>query len=56
MAPQLSCAAYKGHSEVLRYLVEKGSEKDKADDEGWTAYKGHLDELRYLVEQGADKE
>ena len=45
---------------MVRYLVEQGTDKNKADDYGVTAlctaaHEGHLSVVQYLVEQGADK-
>ena len=47
--------------EILRYLTEQGSDKEKTDNDGNTALihaanHGQLEALSYLVEQGADKE
>ena len=54
-------AASKGHEGAVRYLVEQGWDKHKANHEGVNslmiaAQQGHLQICRYLVEQGVDKE
>ena len=53
----LDIAAYKGHLEVVRYLVEQ----EKTDRRGWTpllnaSCNGHLEMVRYLLEQGSDRD
>ena len=54
-------ASSNGHTVIVRYLVEQGSEKDKAGNRGGTAlmagaHGGHLRVVRYLVEQGVVKD
>ena len=55
----LICAAKKGHIEILRYLVEQGADKDKANYFGTTALmaassRGHFGVVKLLLEDGAD--
>ena len=57
----LCVAAEKGHLDIIRYLVEKGSDIEKEDSYGWTpignaASHGHLESTRYLLEQGANRD
>jgi hypothetical protein len=52
-------ASYKGHLDVVRYLVDHDANVNAASIDGWTAlmgasYKGHLDVVRYLVDHGAN--
>ena len=52
-------AAWKGHTDVVRYLVEQGADVNAKTDDGDTvlgvaAWEGQTDVVRYLVEQGAD--
>ena len=46
---------------MVKYLVEHGADKDKAESDGVSplyiaAQNGHLTVVQYLVEQGADKD
>eukprot|EP00438_Fugacium_kawagutii_P000845 Skav202995 [mRNA] locus=scaffold2267:776664:778022:- [translate_table: standard] len=50
-----------GHLEVVRFLIEAGTDKDLADKNGqvalhFAASQGHLEVVRFLVEGGADKD
>ena len=52
-------AAYYGHLEIVKYLVENGADINAKDNNGWTslihaAYNGHLEVVKYLVENKAD--
>ena len=52
-------AAFKGHLEVLRLLLEAGADKNAANANGATALmaaalKGHLEVVRLLLEAEAD--
>lgn len=54
-------AAYCGHLDVVRYLVEQGADKEATAIFGYTVplravFRGHLDVVTYLVEHGAEKE
>ena len=54
-------ASRNGHLPVVRYLVEQGARKDRANFNGVAplivaSYKGHTDVVHYLLEQGADKD
>ncbi|MNV73869.1 Ankyrin repeat protein [compost metagenome] len=47
-------AASKGRLDVVKYLVEKGTDIH-AEDEGalrWAAYNGHIDVVEFLLEKG----
>ena len=51
-------AVEKGNLERVRFLVERGADKDKGNHHGFTplyitSYYGHLEVVQYLVEQGA---
>ena len=55
----LSGASYVGHLEVVRYLLEQGADRDKADIDGDTplhdaAGNGHLEIAMLLMSYGAD--
>ena len=46
---------------LVKYLVEQGADKDKADHQGWTpllvaAQEDHIMVVQCLVEHGADKD
>ena len=58
MSP-LSIASYKGHIDVVRYLLEQGTDKDNSCNNGWTplhraAHEGHLEITMLLMSYGAD--
>ena len=58
--PALLIASNQGHLDVVRLLLEAGSDKNLADDHGATALivasnQGHIDVVRLLLEAGADK-
>jgi ankyrin repeat protein len=55
----LIIASWGGHLEVVRYLLEQGANRDKANNYGWTslhcaALRGHLDTAKLLMVYGAD--
>jgi hypothetical protein len=55
----LIMASYKGHLEIVKYLVEIGADVNAKNDEGDTAlmgaiYNDRLEIVKYLVEHGAD--
>ena len=55
----LHLACEKGHAAVVRLLVEKGADVDKARNDGRTPFymacqEGHLDVVQLLLEKGAD--
>jgi ankyrin repeat protein len=57
----LCVAAYNGHLEVVKLLLEKGADIEHKDNDGRTplcvaAYNGHLEVVRLLLEKGADIE
>jgi hypothetical protein len=58
----LKAASGAGHYEVVKLLLDKGAEIDRAGGNmGWTAlsgaaYKGHTQVARLLIERGADIE
>ena len=57
----LSVACWRGHSAVVRFLVEQGADIEKADPDGWTplhvsSVYGFVEVVRYLLEQGADRD
>ena len=52
-------AAYYGHLEIVKYLVENGADINAKDYEEFTSLirasiNGHLEVVKYLVENGAD--
>ena len=52
-ATPLHYAAANGHLEVVKYLVEKGADVKRANENGltaeeWARQKGHLDVVEYL--------
>jgi hypothetical protein len=54
-------AAYNGHVEIIRLLLQNGAEVNAKDNHGHTplqdaAFQGHVDILHLLVENGADLE
>ena len=54
----LHVAALKGYTDIVKYLVENGTDINISDNEGKTplrnaAFHGHIDIVRYLVENGA---
>jgi hypothetical protein len=54
-------AAYYGHIEITRLLLQNGAELNVRNNHGWTplhyaAFQGHVDILHFLVENGADLE
>ena len=60
-ATPLYAAAENGHVAIVKYLVEQGANKDKADRHGQSplfvaAERGHLAVVQYLVEHGAEKD
>ena len=55
----LHYAAMKGHSEVVKLLVDKGADVMSEDTEGqtamhWAVDGGHLEVIKMLVAKGAD--
>lgn len=55
----LMLAAYRGHADTARYLLQRGANANTADAGGnsalmGAAFKGDLDVVRLLVEYGAD--
>jgi hypothetical protein len=56
----LDVASAMGHTDVVRLLLDRGANVDKASGNmGWTplssaAYKGHTDIVQLLIERGAD--
>jgi ankyrin repeat protein len=57
----LHWAAWYGHVEIARLLLQNGAEVNAKERNGWTplhwaAYRGHFDILHLLVENGADLE
>ena len=55
----LHYAAFEGRTEVIRYLLEKGAEKDAPAPNGFTALMlavrgGHIDTARLLLYEDAD--
>ena len=57
----LHFAAWKGHLEVVEYLVGQGADVNAKTDDGDTvlhfaAWDGHTDVVRYLVGQGGGRE
>jgi ankyrin repeat protein/preprotein translocase subunit SecA len=57
----LMSAAQNGYLEVVKYLLEQGSDIEEKDEDGMTALvyaskAGRLDTVKYLVEQGANIE
>ena len=58
---QFYYVVYNGHLEVVQCLLERGANKDKANNIGTSplltaAQNGHLDVVQYLLKQGADKD
>ena len=54
-------AAWRGHSEVVKLLLEAGADKDAASQENMTAlhlaaWKDHAEVVKLLLEAGADKD
>lgn len=52
-------ASYKGHLEIVKYLISKGADMDFAFNDRstaliWASDKGHLEIVKVLVENGAD--
>jgi len=52
-------AAYRGHADVAKVLLESGADPDAKNKEGNTplhaaAYRGHIDVASLLLEHGAD--
>lgn len=57
----LMLAAYNGHPAIVRDLLARGADPDRANDRGQTplagaVFKGHTDVVRLLVDAGADPE
>lgn len=55
----LMLAAYHGHVDVARYLLQRGADANTADGGGnsalmGAAFKGYIDTVRLLIEYGAD--
>lgn len=55
----IDAAAFEGHDDVLKLLLEAGANKDALTDDKRTplfqaAFRGHLDSVRVLLEYGAD--
>ena len=55
----LMLAAYHGHAETVRLILEHGAEPDTANDRGQTplagaAFKGYTEVARVLLDAGAD--
>ena len=60
-ATALSVASFKGHMDIVQYLVEQGADMEKACGLGGTpliyaSCSGRLDVARYLLEQGANRD
>ena len=56
-----SVAAANGHLDVVRFLVEQGTDMEKSDKNGWTPLLtatcgDHIEVVRYLLEQGANRD
>ena len=54
----LNCAAYKGHKNVVRLLLDRGADLNKATNNGWTplhcaACNGQKSVVRLLLDRGA---
>ena len=61
VGPERHCggAAYNGHEDVVKILLERGADPDKADIEGLTALSraviwNHKDVVKMLINAGAD--
>ena len=57
----LFIASQNGHLDVVRLLLQKGADKDKANNNGATplyiaSRRGHLEIVRHLLQEGADKD
>ena len=57
----LYIAAQNGHIEVVRFLTEAGSDKEKANNTGETplfiaAQQGHIEMVQFLTDAGSDKD
>jgi hypothetical protein len=55
----LQIASFHGHLDVVKILVDRGADVNKADIHGDTAlssaaYGGHVEIVKYLIEKGAD--
>ena len=55
----LHYAAFRGHRDVVRLLLDAGANPSKADAVGWTplrsaAFRGHKDVVQLFLERGAD--
>jgi ankyrin repeat protein len=60
----LYIASWKGHINMVRFLVNEGASVDLGDEDGWSLFTstplfvasrhGHLDVVRFLVNEGAD--
>nr|XP_054753891.1 ankyrin-1-like [Lytechinus pictus] len=51
-------AAAEGHIEVMKYLIQKGSDVNRDDEDGWTPFSaavknGHLEAVKHLLRKGA---
>ena len=47
---------WKGHVEVVRFLVESGANTDQGGCLCILAAQGHIEVVRFLVESGANKD
>ena len=56
----LHCAAFKGHSEVCKFIIEREDDKNPSDDTGMTPFhiavkQGHLDVCSIIIDNITDK-
>ena len=55
----MSWAAWKGHTDIVKLLIENGADVNEKNALGWTplgsaAYFGYTDVVKLLIEKGAD--